>query len=243
MSLTQPHILQRLVAQTEAQRALQGLPPAELGTSENPSADLFTWANLVTCIRLILTVLFVPLYISRTYRLIALVLFALAASTDFLDGQIARRTKTVSWFGKLMDPIMDRILLFCGVVSLAYSELLPLWIVIYIVLRDVYLWIAGLLMRKRIARPLDVLLIGKACTACLMSGFVLCLTELFPVAGLAWCTYSWLPGLNNVAVPLGLFIIYLGIVLSIIATVLYTLQGLSLLTNFKALQRFRPQGF
>ena len=41
-----------------------------------------------------------------------------AAITDFLDGQIARRTNTVSWVGKIMDPIMDRLLLFTGVLGL-----------------------------------------------------------------------------------------------------------------------------
>ena len=64
-----------------------------------------------------LTFAFLYLFITGSNRMLALVLYAVAASTDFLDGQVARRTQTVSWVGKIMDPIMDRVLLFTGVLG------------------------------------------------------------------------------------------------------------------------------
>ncbi len=89
-----------------------------IGTSDYPSNKIFTISNFITFTRLILTGVFLYLFVTDFNRYVALVIYAVAASTDWLDGQIARMTKTVSWLGKLLDPIVDRALLFCGVVGL-----------------------------------------------------------------------------------------------------------------------------
>ena len=58
----------------------------------------------------------------------AFLLYAAAASTDWLDGQIARRTGTVTEIGKAIDPLVDRLLIASGVIGLYIEQRLPLWV-------------------------------------------------------------------------------------------------------------------
>ena len=99
-----------------------------IGTSDYPSNKIFTISNFITFTRLILTFVFLYLFITNENRYIALIIYAIAASTDWMDGQIARMTKTVSWLGKMMDPIVDRALLFTGVLGLVGRGELPIWV-------------------------------------------------------------------------------------------------------------------
>ena len=142
-----------------------------IGTSDYPSNKIFTISNFITFTRLILTGVFLYLFVTDQNRYVALAIYAIAASTDWLDGQIARMTKTVSWLGKMLDPIVDRALLFTGVVGLVARGELPLWICLAIVGRDVYLFLGNFVVRHYHRRPIDVVFIGKLATALLMSGF------------------------------------------------------------------------
>ena len=72
-----------------------------IGTSDYPSNKIFTISNFITFTRLILTLVFLYLFVTDNNRVIAIVIYAVAASTDWMDGQIARMTKTVSWLGKI----------------------------------------------------------------------------------------------------------------------------------------------
>ena len=94
-----------------------------IGTSDYPSNKIFTISNFITFTRLILTLVFLYLFVTDNNRVVAIVIYAIAASTDWMDGQIARMTKTVSWLGKVMDPICDRALLFTGVRVNSYSSI------------------------------------------------------------------------------------------------------------------------
>ena len=105
-----------------AERQRQGLQDVPVGSSQNPSTKILTVANVITFCRLALTLVFLALFIRHEHRVAALACYAVAAVTDFLDGQIARRTQTVSWLGKIMDPVMDRVLLFTGVLGLLYHK-------------------------------------------------------------------------------------------------------------------------
>ncbi len=112
-----------------------------IGTSDYPSNKIFTISNFITFTRLILTLVFLYLFVTDNNRVIAIVIYAVAASTDWMDGQIARMTKTVSWLGKVMDPICDRALLFTGVLGLVVRGELPIWVCVLIIGRDIYLGI------------------------------------------------------------------------------------------------------
>src|SRR3989442_13976862 len=96
------------------------------------------WANRITLGRLALTVLFVvALNSSWQYaRTAALVIFLIAGLTDFVDGEIARRYGLVTNFGKLMDPLVDKIMVAAAFISLVPLKAVPAWAATTVVARD-----------------------------------------------------------------------------------------------------------
>ncbi len=106
--------------------------------------------NWLTFLRLILIPVFVAVLIepSRNSLNIAAVLFVLAAFTDYADGYMARRYAAITDFGKLFDPLADKILVMAALVMLVSlrddtcSSLVPGWMVVLILARE--FWITGL---------------------------------------------------------------------------------------------------
>lgn len=100
--------------------------------------------NAITIARIPLAVVFfVLLLIGGTYglddiviRWVAAILFIVAISTDWVDGYLARRFDIVSDFGKLWDPIADKLLTGAGFIGLAVLGELSWWLVIVILIRE-----------------------------------------------------------------------------------------------------------
>ena len=69
-------------------------------------------------------------------RYAALFLFILAAITDFVDGHIARKYNLVTNFGKFIDPVADKLLVLSTMVMLSWHGLLPAWIVVAVLFRE-----------------------------------------------------------------------------------------------------------
>ncbi len=94
--------------------------------------------NKLTVGRLFLTAFFVAsLTITFPYHhTVALALFVLASVTDYLDGEIARRYALITDFGKLMDPLADKILTAAAFICLTSFGALPPWVVIIIISRE-----------------------------------------------------------------------------------------------------------
>lgn len=95
--------------------------------------------NQLTVARLILTFVFVVLLSLEGVPFAktgALLVFALAAITDFLDGYLARKNNLITNFGKLMDPLADKVLMCAGFVLLTRLELIPAWMVVVILARE-----------------------------------------------------------------------------------------------------------
>ena len=127
--------------------------------------DIYTIANIITVLRLILVPLFFTVLINGENNGLAFLLFAVAASTDWLDGQIARRTGTVTAIGKAIDPLVDRLLIAFGVIGLYVEERLPLWIPIVLVSRDLFLGYGVWRLETVYHRRLAVSMVGKVTTA------------------------------------------------------------------------------
>lgn len=72
-----------------------------------------------------------------TWRIIAFLLFFLVGVTDFLDGRLARSRNTVTEFGKLLDPIADKALIGTALISLSILDVLPWWVTIVILVREI----------------------------------------------------------------------------------------------------------
>ncbi|MDQ3120824.1 MAG: CDP-diacylglycerol--glycerol-3-phosphate 3-phosphatidyltransferase [Verrucomicrobiota bacterium] len=96
------------------------------------------WANRLTLSRLGLTILFVIALNSQWPfgRTLALILFIIAGITDFFDGEIARRYRFVTNFGKLMDPLVDKIMIAAAFISLVPLTAVPAWAATIVVARD-----------------------------------------------------------------------------------------------------------
>ncbi len=69
-------------------------------------------------------------------ELIAAAIFALASTTDWLDGYLARRRRQVTWLGQMLDPIADKLLTSAAFISLVQLDLAPAWIVALIIGRE-----------------------------------------------------------------------------------------------------------
>jgi CDP-diacylglycerol--glycerol-3-phosphate 3-phosphatidyltransferase len=124
------------------------------------------WANRLTLSRLALTILFVAaLNSSWGYaRTAALVIFLIAGLTDFIDGEIARRYGAVTNFGKLMDPLVDKIMIAAAFISLVPLKAIPAWAATTVVARDFL--ITGLrLMASAQGRVLPAENLGKQKTS------------------------------------------------------------------------------
>jgi len=124
------------------------------------------WANRITLSRLALTVFFVAaLNSSWQYaRTAALVIFLIAGLTDLIDGEIARRYGLITNFGKLMDPLVDKIMVAAAFISLVPLKAVPAWAATTVVARDFL--ITGLrLMASAKGRILPAESLGKQKTS------------------------------------------------------------------------------
>src|SRR6476620_10796575 len=94
--------------------------------------------NKLTVARLALTLLFLPVFFSqaRFGDTIALFIFAAASLTDYFDGKIARRDNLITNFGILMDPLADKILICSAFIAFVGRGLMPAWMVVIIVARE-----------------------------------------------------------------------------------------------------------
>ena len=109
---------------------------------------IFTIPNVISFIRLCMVPVYMVLLLNG-YDLLATFMFALAAGTDWIDGQRARRTNCVSKLGQLLDPAVDRVLMICGVIGLMLVGRLPIWIVFVVLGRDLMLLVGGSRARRR----------------------------------------------------------------------------------------------
>ena len=91
--------------------------------------------NRLTLLRVIMVPFFIVFYI-KSYFLISFVLFVLASLTDLLDGHIARKRNLISNFGKIMDPLADKILVYSAFCLMVGNGLVPAWMLIVILVRE-----------------------------------------------------------------------------------------------------------
>jgi len=191
---------------------------------DDHSHDIYTVANIITVLRLILVPIFFTVMVSGKSDVLAFALFAIAASTDWLDGQIARRTGTVTVIGKAIDPLVDRLLIGAGVLGLYLENRLPLWVVGLLLLRDVYLGYGAWRLEQRYHHRLRVTFMGKLTTALLLTGFSLLILNWPTTPGLGIVDSPALPGFGSEDVAAGIWLVYAGLVLSVTTAISYTAQ-------------------
>jgi CDP-diacylglycerol--glycerol-3-phosphate 3-phosphatidyltransferase len=141
----------------------------------------------------------------------ATIVFAGAALTDFLDGRLARATGTVTEFGRIFDPLVDRIFISGTVAALLLADRLPWQGVAILISRDIFM-ILGYKVLGTQNIKLRVTFLGKTYTALLMAAVLMCLADIGP-----WIELFWI-----------------GVAGSLITGVMYTVKGLARLTEIKS---------
>ncbi|MBF0381419.1 MAG: CDP-alcohol phosphatidyltransferase family protein [Magnetococcales bacterium] len=156
--------------------------------------------NSLSLIRLLSAPLFCWLLISQHFNF-ALGLFLIASITDAADGYIAKQWQQETELGRYLDPLADKVLLMVGFITLSLIQMLPVWITLIIVSRDIVL-IGGVILSKMLAKVYLVrpLIISKINTFLQMLLIMLVLlssqfVELKPVVTMQ----IWLTAISTVA--------------------------------------------
>jgi CDP-diacylglycerol---glycerol-3-phosphate 3-phosphatidyltransferase len=94
--------------------------------------------NMLTVLRIMLVPVLVVALLGNTREgdVLAAVVFAAASLTDFVDGYLARARQTVTTFGKLMDPLADKLLIVAALVALVSLNRLEAWVAMVIITRE-----------------------------------------------------------------------------------------------------------
>ena len=124
---------------------------------------MLTVPNLLTALRALGIPLFLYLVAAERYTL-AVITLMVAGATDYLDGKLARLLNQASRFGELFDPLVDRLYIASVLIAMYLSSVVPVWVLLLVLIRDVALFILLLLMRRRGIAPFTVTFLGKAAT-------------------------------------------------------------------------------
>lgn len=138
--------------------------PAALGPEEPGLDRVWTVPNGLSLLRLVLLGIALAVLFADRARVLAAVLLAVAGSTDFLDGYVARHLGQVSNLGKILDPTVDRIVLGATTIGIIVYGALPAWLAGIVLAREALVAIAGIGLALAGAARVDVIWLGKAAT-------------------------------------------------------------------------------
>ncbi len=154
-----------------------------------------TIPNLITLTRILLTPLFVILLIQQRFQQ-ALWIFILAGISDMADGLIARRWRQKSPLGALLDPLADKLLMCSSFVTLSIYHLIPPWLAVIVISRDVVM-VLGVMLFKLVHVPVIIqpTLAGKLSTTTQVATVLLVLVaQCWAISSAFLLALFWLTG-------------------------------------------------
>jgi cardiolipin synthase len=165
------------MTEPEGRRQTGGEPEGRRQTGGEPEGDrVLTIPNVLSVIRLVLLPVFLYLLLVAHAYGWAVAILMFSGFSDWADGKIARLVDNQSSrLGALLDPLVDRIYMLAVPLGLGFAHVVPLWLVITLIGRDLVLAATLPIVRSRGLTALPVTYIGKAATFALMSGFPLVL--------------------------------------------------------------------
>ena len=175
-------------------------------------SHVWTIPNVLTMIRLLLVPVFVVVYFRTTAepKYAALAIFAAASLTDMLDGYLARKLNQITDFGKLFDPLADKLMVLSALVCQAVTGVFPWAAVIVVACKELVMVLGGLFMLSR-----DVVvysnIVGKAAQVCFILSLIL---SFFHVPLAEWGT------------RLDLILLWITVGLAVLAMVVYAAEYL-----------------
>ena len=149
--------------------------PGGAGATAAPdSSRIVTIPNAISAVRLLLVPVFTVLLLND-HDLWALGVLMVSGASDWLDGVLARSLNQQSRLGELLDPSADRLFILVTLIVLALRDVVPVWLLVAIVARDVLLCLVLLVLLAARIGPLPVHFVGKAGTFALLYAFPLLL--------------------------------------------------------------------
>ena len=144
----------------------------------NSRKDLFTIPNLMGYFRIILIPIFMVVYIgadSRADYIAAAVILGISGLTDCFDGKIARHLNMITEWGKVLDPVADKLTQAAVFISLSFRYPTMRYLVILFVVKEMFMGIMGAIMLKKGSMMDGARWYGKICTAVLYGAMVILL--------------------------------------------------------------------
>ncbi|MGZ4594697.1 MAG: CDP-alcohol phosphatidyltransferase family protein [Actinomycetes bacterium] len=138
------------------------------------SDRVLTLPNALSALRLVGVPFFLWLVLNE-YDAAAVIVLMVSGFTDWLDGKIARKWNQTSRVGQLLDPAADRLYILATLIGLTARGVVPLWLTLLLVGRDLLLAPTIPLLKHYGYGPLPVHFLGKAATFNLLAGFPLLL--------------------------------------------------------------------
>lgn len=175
-------------------------------TQSSVANSNWTIPNALSALRLLGVPVFFWLIIGPESDGLALAILIVSSFTDWLDGYLARRLNQFSRLGELLDPLADRLYVVAALAALYIRDLLPIWVVVLLILRDVLMSMLLLYLKRFGITGVPVHFVGKAATMNLLyalplvlmgtfSGLVGQLAHVFGWAFLIWgITMYWYAG-------------------------------------------------
>jgi cardiolipin synthase (CMP-forming) len=139
----------------------------------------WTIPNALSALRLLGVPVFFWLIIGPQNDGLALVILIVSSFTDWLDGYLARRLNQFSRLGELLDPLADRLYVIAALAALYIRDLLPIWVVVLLVLRDALMSMLLLYLKRLGITGVPVHFVGKAATMNLLYALPLVLLGTF----------------------------------------------------------------
>ena len=173
--------------------------------------NIWNVPNILTMLRMALIPVYWALMLTD-HPYIALAVFITASLTDILDGYIARKYSLVTDFGKLMDPLADKLMVISVMLALAIKGMAP-WTALAIILVKEAIMVVGGVILYRVHVVKSSIWIGKLAQAVIVSALIACHFR------------DWF---ISVGVPVHLILLWTGVVLTLCALAVYTKRAISL---------------
>ncbi len=175
--------------------------PSAVGSSAADRPTVLTVPNLLSFSRLLGVPLFLWLLLGPHADGWALLVLMVSGITDWADGVLARKLNQMSRLGALLDPVADRLYILATLAGLVLRHIIPLWLAVLIIGRDLALAATLPALRRRGLTGLPVHYLGKAATFNLLYAFPLLLIGSQPgmlgaiAKPIAWAFTIWGTGL------------------------------------------------
>ncbi|MBR4360426.1 MAG: CDP-diacylglycerol--glycerol-3-phosphate 3-phosphatidyltransferase [Clostridia bacterium] len=187
--------------------------------------NIWNVPNLLTMIRMALIPVYWILFMQpeNYFRYIALGVFILASLTDLADGYIARKYNLITSFGKLMDPLADKLMVLSVMLSLALKGLAP-WPALVILLAKEATMVLGGVILYRMDVVVYAIKIGKYAQALVVTALLSCFFG-------EWFVEK---GILSAALPLHRVLVWCAVALTLCALGVYTSRAINLYREAKA---------